>query len=109
MESGKKRKCDKQWGYQGPGQETPCEKSQQWRSLDNSRYCQKHYNQSLQHQQGTEQPGSTKPGDGHIIVSELSSIRQDELHLNQATAQPRSKKSNECDNRQQWYYCQCIH
>jgi hypothetical protein len=54
-------------------------------------YCQKHYNQSLQHQQGTEEPRSTNPVNGHIIVSESSSIRQDELHLNQATAQPRSK------------------
>jgi hypothetical protein len=56
MESGKKRKRNKQCGYQGPGQEMPCEKSQQWRGLNNSCYCQKHYNQSLQHQQGTEQP-----------------------------------------------------
>jgi hypothetical protein len=61
------------------------------RLLDNSLYCQKHYNQSLQHQQGTEQPQSTNPVDGHIIVSESSSIQQDELHLNQATAQPHSK------------------
>jgi hypothetical protein len=38
-----------------------------------------------------EQPISTNPVNGHIIVSELSSIRQDELHLNQATAQPHSK------------------
>ena len=51
MESGKKMKQNKQCGYQGPGQETPCEKSQQWRVLNNSLYCQKH----LQHQQGTEQ------------------------------------------------------
>jgi hypothetical protein len=29
--------------------------------------------------------------DGHIIVSASNSIRQDELHLNQATAQPCSK------------------
>jgi hypothetical protein len=38
-----------------------------------------------------EQPRFTNPVDGHIIVSESSSIEQDELHLNQATAQPRSK------------------
>jgi hypothetical protein len=50
-----------------------------------SHYFQKHYNQSLQHQQ------STNPVNGHIIVSELSSIRPDELHLNQGTAQPHSK------------------
>jgi hypothetical protein len=91
MESGKKRKCNKQCGYQGPFQEMPCEKSQQYRSNDNSHYCQKHYNEFLQNQQGTEQPGSTNPVDGHIIVSESSSIQQDELHLNQATAQPYSK------------------
>ncbi len=34
---------------------------------------------------------STNPVDGHIIVSAFSSIRQDELHLNQVTAQPHSK------------------
>jgi hypothetical protein len=51
-------------------------------------YCLKHYKQSLQHQQGTEQPRSTNPVDGHIIVSASSSVQQDELHLNQATAQP---------------------
>jgi hypothetical protein len=38
-----------------------------------------------------DQPRSTNPVDGHIIVSDLSSIWQDELHLNQATAQPCSK------------------
>jgi hypothetical protein len=53
--------------------------------------CKKHYNQSLQHQQGMEQLGSTNPVDSHIIVSELSSIQQDELHLNQATALPCSQ------------------
>ena len=74
MESVKNRKRIKQCGYQGPGQETPCEKSQQWREPNNSHYCQKHYNQSLQLQQGTEQPQSTNPVNGHIIVSELSSI-----------------------------------
>ncbi len=91
MESSKKRKRNKQCGYQGPGQETPCEISQQWRGPNNSHYCQKHYNQSLQHQQGMEQPRSTIPVDGHIIISESSSIWKDELHLNQATAQPHSK------------------
>jgi hypothetical protein len=40
-----------------------------------------------------EQPQSTNPVNSHIIVSELSSIWQDELHLNQATAQPHSKKT----------------
>jgi hypothetical protein len=54
-------------------------------------YCLKHYNQSLQHQRGMEQPQSTNPVDGHIIVSASSSIWQDELHLNQATVQPCSK------------------
>jgi hypothetical protein len=38
-----------------------------------------------------EQPRSINPVNSHIIVSESSSIRQDELHLNQAKAQPRSK------------------
>jgi hypothetical protein len=38
-----------------------------------------------------EQPQSTNPVNGHILVSELISIQQDELHLNQATAQPHSK------------------
>jgi hypothetical protein len=76
----KKRKRNKGCRYQGPGQETPCEKSQQWRGSNNSHYFQKHYNQSLQHQQGMEQPQSTNPVDGHIIVSELSSIWQDELY-----------------------------
>ncbi len=74
MESGKKRKRNKRCGYQGPGQETPCEKSQQWRGPIISHYCQKHYNHSLQHQQGAEQPRSKNPVDGHIIVSESSSI-----------------------------------
>jgi hypothetical protein len=69
----------------------PCEKSKQWRGPNKSHYCQKHYNQSLQHQQGTEQPQSTNPVNGHIIVSESTSIRQDELHSNQATVQPHSK------------------
>jgi hypothetical protein len=54
-------------------------------------YCLKHYNQSLQHQQGTEQPRSINPVNSHIIVSASSSIWQDELHLNQAIAQPNSK------------------
>ncbi len=93
---------------EGPGQETPCEKSQHWRGPNNSHYCQKHYNQSLQHQQGKEQPQSTNPVDGHIIISESSSIWQDELHLNQATAQPHSKKPSQCNNRQWWYHCQYI-
>jgi hypothetical protein len=70
MESGKKRKRNKQCGYQRPGKETPCEKYQQYRVNNNIRYCQKHYNQ---------------------FVSESSSIQQDELHLNQVTVQPRSK------------------
>ena len=91
MESGKKRKRNKRCRYQGPGQETPCEKSQQWRGPNNSHYCQKHYDQSLQHQQGMEQPRSTNLVDGHIVVSESSSIRQDELNLNQATEQSCSK------------------
>ena len=91
MESGKKRKRNKRCRYQGPRQEMPCEKSQQWRGPTNSHYFQKHYNQSLQHQQGTEQPQSTNPFNSHIIVSESSSIQQDELHLNQATVQPHSK------------------
>ncbi len=43
MESGKKRKRIKRWGYQGPGQETPCEKSQQWRG-PNNRHCCAHGN-----------------------------------------------------------------
>jgi hypothetical protein len=47
--------------------------------------------ESLQHQQGTEQPQFTNPFDGYIIVSESSRIRQNELHSNQATAQPPSK------------------
>ncbi len=38
-----------------------------------------------------EQPWSPNPVGGHIIVSASSSIWQDELHLNQATAQPGSK------------------
>jgi hypothetical protein len=91
MESGKKRKGNKRCRYQGPGQERPCEKSQQYKFFNNSHYCQKHYNQSLHHQQGTEQSRSTNPVNGHIIVSELSSIQQDELHLNQATVQPCSE------------------
>jgi hypothetical protein len=82
MESGKKRKRNKRCGYQGPLQETPCEKYQQYRSNKNSHYCQKHYNKFLQHQQGTEQPRSTNLVDGHIIVSESSSIQKDELHFN---------------------------
>jgi hypothetical protein len=62
-----------------------------WRGQYSSLYCLKYYNQSLQHQQGTEQPRSTNPVDDHIIVSASSSMWQDELHLNQATVQPRSK------------------
>jgi hypothetical protein len=54
-------------------------------------YCLKHYNQTLQHQQGTEQPQSTNPVNGHINVSASSSIWQEELHLNQATVKPRSE------------------
>jgi hypothetical protein len=38
-----------------------------------------------------EQPQSTNPVDGDIIVSASSSIWQHELHLNDTTAQPRSK------------------
>jgi hypothetical protein len=38
-----------------------------------------------------EQPQSTNPVDGHVIVGTSSSIWQDELHLNQATVQPCSK------------------
>jgi hypothetical protein len=45
----------------------------------------------MQHQQRMEQPQPTNPVNGHIMVSELSSIRQDELHLNQATVQLCSK------------------
>ncbi len=91
MEGGKKRKHNCQCGYQGLGQETPCQKLQQYGEGNINHYCLKHYNQSLQHQQGRVQPQSTNPVDGHIIVSASSSIRQDELHLNQATAQPHSK------------------
>jgi hypothetical protein len=91
MEGGKKRKCNCRCGFQGLSQETPCQKLQQYGEGKINHYCLKHYNQSLQHQQGTEQPRSTNPVDGHIIVSASCSIRQDELHLNQATAQPRSK------------------
>jgi hypothetical protein len=91
MESGKKRKRSKLCGYQGSGQEMPCEKIQQYRLNNNSCYCQKHYNQFLHYQQGTKQPQSTNPVDGDIIVSESRSIQQDELHLNQATAQPCSE------------------
>ncbi len=64
---------------------------QQYGEGNINHYCPKHYHQSLQHQQGSEQPPSTNPVDGHIIVSASSSIWQDELHFNQATAQPRSK------------------
>jgi hypothetical protein len=91
MEGGIKRKHNRGCGFQGLGQETPCQKSQQYGEGNIHHYCLKHYNQSLQHQQGTEQPRSTNPVDGHIIVSAFSSIWQDELHLNQATAQPHSK------------------
>ncbi len=48
-------------------------------------------NQFLQYQQGTEQPRSTNPVDGHIIVSASSSIWQDELRFNQETVQPCSE------------------
>ncbi len=91
MEGGKKRKCNRQCGYQGLGQETLCQKLQQYGEGNINHYCLEHYNQSLQHQQRMEQPQSTNPVDGHIIVSAFSSIWQDELHLNQATAQPHSK------------------
>jgi hypothetical protein len=91
MEGSKKRKRNPCCRLQGLGQETPCQKSQQYGEGNLNHYCLKHYNQSLQHQQGTEQPGSTNPVNGHIIVSASRSIRQNELHLNQATAQPRSK------------------
>ncbi len=69
----------------------PCQKSQQYGEGNINHYCLKHFNQSIQHQQGTEQPQSTNPVNNHIIVSASSTIWQDELHLNQATAQPRSK------------------
>jgi hypothetical protein len=68
-----------------------CEKYQQYRSNKNSCYCQKHYNEFLQNQQGTEQPRSTNSVNGHNIVSEWSSIQKDELHLNQTTVKPSSK------------------
>jgi hypothetical protein len=64
---------------------------QQYGGGNINHYCLKHYNQSLQHQQGMEQPQSTNPVDGHIIVSASSSIWQNELHSNQATAQPGPK------------------
>jgi hypothetical protein len=66
-------------------------KTQQYGEGNINCYCLKHYNQSLEHQQGTEQPRSTNPVNSHVIVSASSSIRQDGLHLNQATVQPRSK------------------
>ncbi len=65
--------------------------SQQWRGPNNSNFFQKHNNQSQQRQQGAKQPQSTNPVDGCIIVSESSCIWQDELHFNQATAQPHFK------------------
>jgi hypothetical protein len=68
-----------------------CQKLQQYGESNINHYCLKHYNQSLQHQQGTEQPQSTNPVDGHNIVSASSSIWQDEMHLNQASVQPRFK------------------
>ncbi len=91
MEGGKKRKLNRQCRYQGLGQETPCQKLQQYGEGNINHYCLKYYNQSLQHQQGMEQPQSTNPVDGHVIVSASIIIWQDELHLNQATAQPCSK------------------
>ncbi len=77
--------------FQGLGQETPCQKLQQYGEGNINCYCLKHYNQSLQHQQGTEKPQSTNPANSLIILSASSSIWQDELHLNQVTAQPHSK------------------
>jgi hypothetical protein len=91
MEGGKKRSRNPCCGLQGLSLETPCQKLQQYGGGNINHYCLKHYNQSLQHQQGREQPQSTNPVDGHIIVSASSSIWQDELHLNKAIVQPRSK------------------
>jgi hypothetical protein len=71
--------------------QTPCQKLQQYGEGNVNHYCLKHYNHSLQHEQGTEQPQPTNLINRHIIVSASNSIWQDELHLNQATAQPRSK------------------
>jgi hypothetical protein len=88
MEGCKKRKCNPCCGFQGLGQETRCQKSQQCGEGNINHYCLKHYNQSLQQQQGMEQPLSTNSVDGHIIVSAFSIILQDELHLNQVTTQP---------------------
>jgi hypothetical protein len=93
MEGGEKRKRNPCCGFQGLGQEMPCQKLQQYMEGNINCYCLKHHNQSLQHQQGTEQPGSTNPVDSHIIVSASSSIQQDELHLNQEAVQPCSKNS----------------
>jgi hypothetical protein len=56
MEGGKKRKSNPCCKFQGLGQETPCQKLQQYGEGNVNHYCLKHYNQSLQHQQGTEQP-----------------------------------------------------
>ncbi len=56
MEGGKKRKRDPCCKFQGLGQETPCRKLQQYGEGNVNHYCLKHYNQSLQHQQETEQP-----------------------------------------------------
>jgi hypothetical protein len=86
-----KKKHNPCCGFQGLGQETPCQKLQQYGEGNINCYCLKYYNQFLQHQQRMEQPGSKNPANGHIIVSASSSIWQDELHLNQASAQPRSK------------------
>jgi hypothetical protein len=91
MEGGKKRKRNPHCILQGLGQETPCQKLQQNGEGNINHYCLKHSNQSLQHQQGMVQPWSKNPVDSHIIVSASSSIRQDELLLNQSTEQPRSK------------------
>jgi hypothetical protein len=91
MEGGKKRKRNPRCGFQGLGQEMPCQNLQQYGEGNINHYCLKHYNQSLQHQQRTEQSQSTNPVDGHSIVSASSSIWQDELYLNQATVQPHSK------------------
>ena len=91
MEGGKNSKCNPCCGFQGLGQEMPCQKLQQYGEGNINHYCLKHYDQSLQHQEGTEQPRSINPVEGYIIISASSSIWQDELHLNQATAQPRSK------------------
>jgi hypothetical protein len=90
MEGGKKRKRNPCCGFQGLGQETSCQKLQQYGEGKVNHYCLKHYNQSLQHQQGMEQPHTTNPVDGHT-VSASSCIWQYELHLNKATTQPHSK------------------